>query len=194
MLLDNPHVAQDSVEVEGIVIECFRDVGDAARTEEVEGKAAQTGEDTGVVTDAATVFPQADITDIVLAILDAPMPTYRLRIGLRTDHRLAVADVIGRLLGLAPLATLRIELIAAALDLDDGVNQPVPLGRQVRSGEDPHLTPLDALAGMVMLPMSAEGGGLTGKRPHLLQQFRLVAFDLNDEMVTRRAGDLEGFF
>ena len=32
MLLDDPHVAQDSVEVEGIVIECFGDVGHAAGT------------------------------------------------------------------------------------------------------------------------------------------------------------------
>ncbi len=74
------------------------------------------------------------------------------------------------------------------------MNQPVPLGGQSGSGEDPHLTPLDALASRVKLPMSAERGGLTGKCLHLLQQFRRVTFDLNDERVARRSGDLEGFF
>jgi hypothetical protein len=50
------------------------------------------------------------------------MPTYRLRIGLCTDAGRAVAEVIGDLLGLAPLATLGMEPIARAPDLDDGVN------------------------------------------------------------------------
>ena len=171
MLLDAPHIAQDSVKVEGIIIERFRDVGHAAGAQDIEGKAAHTGKATGAVADAAAVFTEAHITDIVLAILDAPMPTYRLRIGLCTDAGLAVADVIGRLLGLAPLATLGMEPIAYAPYLDDGVNQPVPLGGQGGRGEDPHLTPLDALAPMIKLPMAAPRGGLTGKRLQLLQQF-----------------------
>ena len=83
---------------------------------------------------------------------------------------------------------------AWAPDLNDGMHQPVPLGRQGGSGEDAHRTPLDALALMIKLPMAAPRGGLTGKCLHLLQQLRLVAFDLNDEVVARRSGDLEGFF
>ena len=89
---------------------------------------------------------------------------------------------------------LRREHIACALDLNDSGNQPVPLGRQGSSSEDAHLTPLDALALVVKLLMSAEYGSLAGKRFHLPQQRGLVAFDLNDEVVARASGDLESFF
>ncbi len=51
--------------------------------------------------------------------LNAPMPPYRLRIGLGTDPRLAVTDVVSRLVGLAPLAALGVELIARAPHLDE---------------------------------------------------------------------------
>ena len=86
------------------------------------------------------------------------------------------------------------EHIACASHLDDRGNQPIPLLGQRGSGKDPHLTPLHALAFMVKLPMATLRGGLTSKRLRLFQQLRLVAFDLNDEMVARASGDLESFF
>ena len=47
---------------------------------------------------------------------------------------------------------------------------------------------------MIKLPMAILHRSLTGKRFHLSQQRRLVAFDLNDEVVARGLGDLESFF
>ena len=156
MLLNDAYMGQDSVEAQGVIVERFRNVGDAAGAQDVKGKAAHAGKDAGVMTNAAAVFTKAHITHIMLAILDAPVPANRLSIALGPDGRRAVAGIIGQLLGLAPLATLRVELVACAPHLDDGGNQPVPFGRQGSSGEDSHLTPFDALALMIKLPMSAE--------------------------------------
>ena len=77
-----------------IVVERFRDVGHAAGAQDIESKAAHTGKDARVVADAAAVFPEAHITHIVLAILDAPMPTYGMSTERRTHRGRAVADVI----------------------------------------------------------------------------------------------------
>ena len=86
------------------------------------------------------------------------------------------------------------EHIAGAPNLNDSVNQPVPLGGQGGRGKHPHLTLLDALAGMGDLPISTECGSLTGQGLHLHQQRGLVGLDLNDEVVAGRSRDLEGFF
>ena len=155
MLLDDTYVGQNSIEAKGIVVERFRDIGHAARTEEIEGKATHPGKDAGIVPDAAAVFTEAHITHIVLAMLDAPVPTYRLSIEIGPHSGLAVAGIIGELLGLAPLADRGHEYIACAPHLDDGANQSVPLSGQGGSGKDAHLTPFDALALMVKLSMSA---------------------------------------
>jgi hypothetical protein len=56
VLLDDAYVGQNSVEAEGIVVERFCDVGHTTETQNIEGKAAHTGKDAGVVADAAAVF------------------------------------------------------------------------------------------------------------------------------------------
>jgi hypothetical protein len=56
-------------------------------------KLHERSEDARIVTDAAAVFTEAHITDIMLAIVNAPMPTHRLSIGLRTDRGRAVAHI-----------------------------------------------------------------------------------------------------
>jgi hypothetical protein len=193
MLLDGTYATQDAVEAESIIVEGVGDVSHAAGTPDVERKAAPPGKEARLVPAAAAVFTEAHSTHIRLAILDAPRATDRLRLERGTRGGRTVAPIIGQLLGLAPLAALRVELVACAPHLDDGREQPVPLGRQRCRGKDAHLTPFEALALRVKLPMSAERRGLTGKRLHLPQQLRWVTLDLNDKMIAGGAGDLESF-
>ena len=66
-------VGEEPVEVEGIVVEAQADITDAIETQQVQGKAAQQGEEAGVMADAAGILTQGDIPDIVKTVLDAPM-------------------------------------------------------------------------------------------------------------------------
>ena len=63
------------------------------------------------------------------------------------------------------------------------VNQLLPFGRQASSGEDAHLTPLNALAPVVKLPMSADCGGLAGKCLDLaINSLGWLPLSFNDEI------------
>lgn len=66
-------VGEEPVEVEGIVVEAQADITDAIETQQVQGKAAQQGEEAGVMADAAGILTQGDIPNIVKTVLDAPM-------------------------------------------------------------------------------------------------------------------------
>jgi hypothetical protein len=61
------------IEVESAIPEGLGHVGGAVFTQDVEGEASGTGHDSGIVSDAAFVLVTRDITDIVVAVLDAPV-------------------------------------------------------------------------------------------------------------------------
>ena len=68
---EHAHVLEDTIDVQGIVVEGQADVGLPIRSQQIEREAAQPGEDTGVLSDAAGVLLQSDVFDIVDAVLDA---------------------------------------------------------------------------------------------------------------------------
>ncbi len=50
------------------------DVGEGVLAQDVEGEAAGTGDDAGVAADAALVLAAGHVADVVVAVLDAPVP------------------------------------------------------------------------------------------------------------------------
>ena len=57
--------------VEGIEVEFPADVDGAVGAQDVEGEAAEPGEVAGFGSNAALVFEEADIADVVAAVFDA---------------------------------------------------------------------------------------------------------------------------
>ncbi|MEM9670939.1 MAG: helix-turn-helix domain-containing protein [Pseudomonadota bacterium] len=70
-------VSQQPIEVESIVPEGVGNVGLAVGAQDVESKAAGSGEDAGVDANTACVFAHGDIAHIMVLIFDPPMPAYR---------------------------------------------------------------------------------------------------------------------
>ena len=63
------------IEAEGAVPEGFGNIGDAIFAHDVEGEASGTGHDAGIVADTASVLAAGNVTDIMVAVFDAPMPS-----------------------------------------------------------------------------------------------------------------------
>ena len=66
-------VGQQSVEVEGIVVEAQADIGDAIEAKQVEGEAPQQGEEAGVSPNATGILTQGHIPNVVKTVFNAPM-------------------------------------------------------------------------------------------------------------------------
>jgi hypothetical protein len=61
------------VEVEGVDVEFSADVLGAIGTQDVEGEAPASGEDGWFCANSAVVFEEGHVTDIMAAVLDAPV-------------------------------------------------------------------------------------------------------------------------
>jgi hypothetical protein len=69
----NRVIGKDMIEVESAIPKGLGHVGGVVFTQDVEGEAAGTGHVSRIVSDPAFVLVTRDITDIVVAVLDAPM-------------------------------------------------------------------------------------------------------------------------
>lgn len=125
------------IEAKGAVPECLCDVGDAVFPQDVEGETACSCHDTGVVSDAAFILIAGDVTDVVVAVFDAPMasdggaPCGWGEAGGR-------GEVVGDLAALIPQAGGRGSEQGVAGDANDGLDEGLPLGcsQGVADGKD----------------------------------------------------------
>ena len=63
--------------VECIDVEFAADVGSGIGAHDVESEAAEAGEDCGLDSDAAVVFVERDVANVIIPILDSPVQADR---------------------------------------------------------------------------------------------------------------------
>jgi len=162
--------------------------------EDVEGKAAQTGEHAGVGADARAVFTQGDIAAVVRGILDRPVRADGLGGVGRGDRR--VRDIEGRLGGVAQQPGLGVAGVDVALDLNDGddVRMPSGVGQLVCRIEDTDGATFVAVATLVVAVGGPERRRDGGDFLDLLVQGRLVVLDPDDQGDVGFCRDGEMFF
>ncbi len=183
------------IEAERPVPQGLRDVGNAVLAQDVEGEAAGSGHDAGVVADSASVLVAGHVADVVVAVLDSPMaadgggPCGRREPGGR-------GDVVGDLTAFGPHAGGCGAEQGAACDAEDGFDEGLPLGfgEGVASGED-----LDGAVLLARAPLAAIEDGLGGvgvcrQGADGLKQGGLVLLDLDQQVVARGPRRLECFF
>ena len=183
------------IEAESAIPEGLRHVGDTVLAHDVEGEAAGAGHDAGIIADAAFVLVAGDITDIVIAVLDAPMSSDG---GGPFGRREAVGgrDVEGDLSALVPQAGSGGVEQGAPGDADDGLDEGLPLGLGQGVADQENLDRAIFLAGSAFV---ARRGGIVGNTAvgdgsDSLKQVCLVGLHLDQQMVAGVTGNLECFF
>ena len=179
--------------VEGVDVEFPGDVGGGVGAKDVEGEGAEPGEVARFGSDAAQVFEEADIADVVAAVFDAPMVADRGAGGGRGQADLAGVD--GCLAGLAPETGFGDLVPGEAGDAGGGDDQAVPVGSEA-SGDVEGLDQTMLLAAMTV---ALDGLGAVSGRIGVANRFQflvedpLVGFDLGDQEVSAIAGGFKSF-
>jgi hypothetical protein len=132
------------VRIEGVFVESLRDVFDEISPKDVEGEGSQQSESCGIDSDSRGVFAEGDVADVMVCVLDAPMPPCGTAIFFCGSP--GRRDVEGRLLGSLPFAGFRILAFADAPDFDDFDDDlpPFPVEGVARR-EDAAGAPFDAV-------------------------------------------------
>lgn len=183
------------IEAEGAVPEGLGDVGDAIFAHDVEGEAAGSGHDAGVVADTAGVLVEGDVPDIVVSIFNAPMSSDGGG-PLGGCETVGGGEIVGDFTTLIPHAGGGGPEQGAACDADDGVDEGMPLGRGQGIADREDVDGAVLLAGSALVPRKRGVGGnaVVGDGADGVKQVGLVLLQLDQEMVVRVAGDLERFF
>ena len=162
--------------------------------EDVEGEAAQSGDDARVGSDPGSILGEGDVSDIVGGIFDAPVCADGL-CGDGGGER-GVGDVEGGIVCQLEQPGFGIACGDCALDLNDGGDMRMPVGAGERAGgiEDGDdagfVTIAAAAAGLDDVVWAARSGDMADR----LFQRRLIVLDLDDEADVACLGDVEGFF
>ena len=183
------------IEVERAVPESLGDVGDAVLSQDVEGETTGSSHDPWVVADAATILVAGNVADIMVAVLDAPMAADgRPPSGGREAG--GGGEVVGDLAAFVPQAGGGGSEQGVAGDPDNGLDEGMPLGcgQGFADGKDFDGAILLAGTAGVACECGLGGAGVVGNDADGFKQFGLVGLQLDEEMVARFAGDLEGFF
>jgi hypothetical protein len=171
-------------------------VADAVGAQEVEGERAQPGEYPRPGPDAAVILAQDAVTDMVTAVLYAPVPAHEPAEGRRVEPDLA--GVVGDLLAPLPQAGAGVPEPGPASDAGDGGDAAAPpAGREIggRGRED-----LDPALLVATAAVAVDGEVLVDRRApraqggDRLMQARLVGLDPGEQGVAGPRGPREGFF
>ena len=121
-------------------------------SENVESKAAQLGEDVRIGSNTRLVFTQGYVSDIVIAILYAPMIADALTKGFGAESR--CGDVVGSLVAWFPIAIFCVEAPSLSVDLHQRLNRvPLVSVTKERISEDfytSRLNPIMTLCGPLL--------------------------------------------
>ena len=168
--------------------------GGFAVHQDVEGEAAQSGDDARVGSDPGSILGEGDVSDIVGGIFDAPMCADGL--GGDGGGERCVGDVEGGVVCQLEQAGFGIAGGDCAFDLNDGGDMGMPVGAGERAGgiEDGDGAGFVTIAAAVAGPEDVVWGARCGDMVDRLLQRRLIVLDLDDEADVARLGDVEGFF
>ncbi len=179
----------DSCDPEG-----WRDVFGTIGPGDVEHVASKSGHDAGVDADAAGVFGEGDVADVMAPVLDGPVIPDGVREGRSGQHN--ARGVEGGFLASSPGSGRGGADQGAAADAHEGRDEGSPFGVAQRAGwvEDLDVTVFLPVAGAVAAVVALEGPCRCGEIVEAMLQVRLVLLDLYDEVIAGRLGDLECFF
>lgn len=193
---EHPLIPKDSVEVEGVFIEGSGDIGHAISAQNIQRKGTCSRENSGVTSDAACIFAQSDVPDVMKPIFQPPMVTDD--VGKRPSASVVVGDLEGGILPFLPSACLGLEGLGPTLDFNHRLEMSAPALRQsvLSRLKDRDLAVLDPTAGLMLVGYKRRiaGVGLRCDVLHGVVQLRLIAFDLDHDVIAGAFGDLEGFF
>ena len=180
--------------VERIEVEFPADVGGTVGAKDIEGEGAEPGEVARFVSNAAMVFKEGDIADVVASVFDAPMLADRGADGGGGQSDLRRKE--GCLVGGMPEAGRGVLVPGEPGDADGGNDQAVPVGAEA-AGDVERLDPTILLSAMAVAVdgLGAVGGRVDGTdRFDPVVQDLLVGFDLGDEKASCILGRFKGFF
>lgn len=183
------------IEAECAVPECLCHVGDSIFAHDVEGEAAGADHDAGVIADATFVFVERHVADIVVTVLDAPMPPD----GGGPDgcgESCGGRNVEGNLPAFVPQASRGRPHQCAAGDADDGLDAAMPFGRGqgIACWKNFDGAVLVARQAAVVRHRSVGGVGAVGNGADGIEQLGLVRLQLDENVVLRVAGNFKCFF
>lgn len=180
--------------VEGIEVELSADVGGGVGAQDVEGEAAEPCEVAGFGSNAAVVFEEADITDVMAAVFDAPMLADRR--GGCAGGQPDLTGEEGYLVGGVPAAGGGVLVPGEPGDAGGGDDQAVPVGAETAG--DVERFDQTMLLASVAVAVDARGAvdGLLGgtDRFDRVVQGLLIGFDLGDQKVSGLPGGFKCFF
>lgn len=182
------------VEVEGIAVEFSADVLGAVGAEDVESETSASSEDGWLHTNSAVVFEEGDVTDIMAAVLDAPVGADG-GAGVGGGHR-RLAGIKRGLGGRVPKAGFGVFAPGQAAHPDGGEDQAIP----IRSEPTADIEGFDETMLLPAMFVAVDGFGAVGGGPGGAEGFdrvvqdRLVVLDLGNEDVSGVPGRLKRFF
>jgi len=182
VLLDSD-IIQDVIQFHTIPEQLHTRVFDAVGSENVESKAAQLGEEMRICSDPRLVFTHRHISDIMIAILDAPVISDRSTERSSTQHDRG--NVERSLIALFPTFFLRSENSSFSFDLNYRFHQmPFVLVTDGHSREDRHFPTLDPIAGFGRrLSIEIRGHYCFCRCSTVIEQCLLVFFDLHYDII-----------
>ena len=171
------------------------DIANAVEAQDVGGERAQACKDARIAADAAGVFCEATVADVVRAVFYAPVVAYGL--GALSGWQNDATDEQCNFASRAPQPSDGGAGENIAIDADHRADVAVPLGVGQAVTRREYLDHAGFVAGSTPLV----GGFDTIERFDCVAQFgdgvmqgRLVGFDLSDQVYTTGGGMLECFF
>ena len=161
--------------------------------QDVERERAQAGEDVGLVPDAAGILAERAVADVVVTVLDAPMPAdgRGTRLGVERD----LASIVGHLTPWSPQAGTGVSAKGAAAHAHDTGDEGPPVGIKPVGSEDLDAAMLLTAMRMAVNRVEVIGRGLDGTQAgQALKQAWLVVLDPHQQGVAGRGRGGEGFF
>jgi hypothetical protein len=182
------------VEVEGVEVEFSADVLGAIGAKDVEGEASASGEDSRFCANSTVIFEEGYVTDIMAAVLNAPVRPDGGTGGGGGHRRLAgIKRGFG---GRVPKAGFGVFAPGQATHPGGGDDQAIPIGSETTAD-------IEGFDETMLLPamfVAIDGFGAVGGGPGGAEGFdrvvqdRLVVLDLGDQDVSRVPGRLKCFF
>ncbi len=182
------------VQVHAIVEQFQAHILDMMGAQDVEGKTAELGENVRIGSDAGLVFPQRHIPDMVIAVLDAPVPADTRTELLSLQRR--GGDVERCLVVGWSALGLGIKDQAMPVNFDHRLSQRPLVGvSQAGLGEDLDLAALDPVAGSGRgLLIDIRRALRLRSRLTILEQRWLILLHLHDGLVTGLVGCFQRLF
>jgi hypothetical protein len=182
------------VEVEGIEVEFSADVLGTIGAKDVEGEASASSEDSWFCANSAVIFEEGHVTDIMAAVLDAPVRADGGTGGGGGHRRLA--GIKRGLGGRVPKAGFGVFAPGQATHPGGGDDQAIP----IRSETTADIEGFDETMLLPAMFVAIDGFGTVGGRQGGAEGFDrvvqglLVVLELGDEDVSGIPGRLKCFF